>query len=104
MNTHRDTDKRKARPSVWPVYVAAVVLVPVGVFIGLVGVAPFMMTVFAGGVFGGGAEDLAILSAFGLIAAMGPLGLAAAVGLSGLRPWGWWCTAIFAGGWAMVSL
>jgi len=107
MNTLSDTDEGRTRPSVWPAYLAAVVLVPVGASIGSQGVGLALMS-FGGedtvGLLERGTEAIVGLSAYGLLAAMGLLGLVAAVGLAGLRPWGWWCTAVFAASWAMVCL
>ena len=81
MNTLGDTDEGRARPSVWPVYVAA----------GMVGVDGLLFLFF--GIWGGLAnqdndvEALAFGVLFGLT---GALGVAAAWGLFRLRPWAWW--------------
>ncbi len=78
MNTLGDTDERKARPSVWPVYVAAGVLL-VASLLGLF-LAPSVL--------------------FGRI--FGLFGVFAGIALVRLRPWGWWCGILFAGIWIPV--
>ena len=67
MNTLRDTDKRRARPSVWPVYVAAVVIAAASLFFWL------------------------LIGPPGLWAAL--FGCVTAWGLVELDPWGLWCAA-----------
>ena len=81
MNTLSDTDEGKARPSVWPVYVAA----------GIVGVIGLSFLYF-GICFGLANEDNGVEAlAFGVLFGLtGALGFAAAWGLFRLRPWAWW--------------
>ena len=92
MNTLRDTEEGRARPSVWPVYVAA----------GVVGLASLYISTWAAGSFmrypalvedivGGQLERL-----YQVIG--GPLGLLSAYGLARLRRWGWVC------GWLWVPI
>ena len=101
MNTLSDTGEGRARPSVWPVYVAKVVLVAVGTGLahpGLEGLASYQL--------GTGAN---VLGRAGLQAALAVLGFVAIVGLAALRAWGWWCAVIFTaglavlGGWVLLS-
>ncbi len=72
MNTHRDTDEGKARPSVWPVYVVAAIVGAVslqavaGLFSGLYFNSPVVL--------------------FGFVTIWG---------LVRLRRWGWWCGAVW---------
>ena len=76
MNTLRDTDEGRARPSVWPVYVAAGVLLISGAW-----------TVYSA---------IDILGALYLLPSVwGILGLLAAFGLLARRPWGWWSAAVW---------
>ena len=74
MNTLRDTDESRPKPSVWPVYVAAAALL--GVF-GLLRMMRIKLDFFLG--------------AYVL------LGVVAAVGLVRLRLWGWWCAVVWTG-------
>ena len=78
MNTLTDTDEGRARPSVWPVYVAAVVVLIVD-----------LQNLFFPGV---------MLTQ----AALGLIGVAAAIGMLLLREWGWWCGILFAGVWIVL--
>ena len=99
MNTLSDTDESRARPSVWPVYLAIVAItLACGVIV------PFVLV---GGEYGW--QKFPTLMAFGVASAL--LGLVAVGGLAMRRPWGWWCgvgwTSIFAAyvGWfAWVGL
>ena len=101
MNTLSDTDEGRAKPSVWPVYVAKVVLVAVGAGLvnsGLEGWTSYHL--------GTGAD---VLGRAGLQAALPVLGFVAIFGLAGLRAWGWWCAVVFTaglavlGGWVLLS-
>ncbi len=83
MNTLRDTDERKARPSVWPVYVAAAVM-------GLGGLACLSLLVWS-------TLDLGLWPLMSLDMALLGVGLGAvigAVGLARLRRWGWWYAVV----------
>ena len=75
MNTLSDTDEGRARPSVWPLYVAAAVLLISGAW-----------TVYS---------SIDILGMYMLVAVWGLIGLLAAFGLMALRPWGWWLAAVW---------
>ncbi len=76
MNTLRDTDKHRARPSVWPVYVVAAIVgsvslqVVAGLFSGLYSYSPVVLPVVL----------------FGFVTIWG---------LVRLRRWGWWCGAVW---------
>ncbi len=95
MNTPRDTDEGRARPSVWPVYVAAAVIVAVGVWVIYPLIGPYVF-------FRPRTEWVDLLrSPLGLVVAWVLLGFVAAVGLVGLRSWAWWCAVIFTAGWAL---
>ena len=90
MNTLRDTDKRRARPSVWPVYLAAAIIVAVGVWVIYPFIGPYVF-------FHPRTEWADLLrSPLGLVVAWVLLGFVAAVGLVGLRPWARWYAALFA--------
>jgi len=86
MNTLSDTDEDRARPSVWPVYVAMVAItLACGVIL------PFMPI---GGKYGW--QEFPTLIVFGAASVL--LGVVAIAGLATLRPWGWWCGA----GWMSI--
>ena len=69
MDTLRDTDEGRARPSVWPVYVAAVV-------VGVVSL-PYLLAL---------PPPIIPIGLFGFVTIWG---------LSWLRPWGWWCAVVW---------
>ena len=75
MNTLRDTDGGRARPSVWPVYVWAVVVLIVG-----------LQNLFF--------PDVTLAQL-----ALGLFGVVTAIGMLRLRRWGWWCGIVFTGVW-----
>jgi len=93
MNAPRDTDERKARPSVWPVYVAAGVIGLVSLFLPLVLILLVLQD--------DSAADL-VFTVFGVMGGpviMAPVAILASVGLVMLRPWGWLCGFL----WVTVS-
>ena len=97
MNTLRDTDEGKARPSVWPVYLAAAVIVVVGVWV----IYPWLENPdLLYHPRTGGAN---LLPRLGPLVAWVLLGFVAAVGLVGLRSWAWWCAVVFTAGWTLLS-
>jgi len=69
MNTLRDTDESKARPSVWPVYVAAGVIT-LGSVLYVISVITWPLVLF---------------------------GSVTILGIVRLRPWGWWCGVVWTG-------
>ncbi len=98
MNTLGDTDEGRARPSVWPVYLVAAVAGLVGLGLLFRGLALLVWTV---GLISGGhyAAMLRLGSPWELPffhLGVGVWGIIWALGLVRLRPWGWWCTAVFA--------
>ncbi len=114
MNTLRDTDEGKARPSVWPVYVMCVL---VGLYslsaVGYPLVASSVVRLMS-------PPDVYqtldphmqrwvdwhrwLLPYVALLVVWGVFGIVAAVGAARFRPWAWWCVAlwivVFAGWWA----
>ena len=90
MNMLTDTNERKASPSVWPVYVAVVVLLAMGTFLilafteGLVNVRHWEPDSLLWGV-------------------LGLAGLIAACGLVGLRQWAWWCAVVVTAVWTILG-
>ena len=96
MNTPTDTGEGRARPSVWPVYVAAAII----------GGASLVAPVFLGLLLlqVDSAADL-VFSVFGVIGglvAMAPVAILASVGLIMLRPWGWVCGLLWGAGFAGI--
>ncbi len=89
MNTLRDTDEGKPKPSVWPVYLAAAIVGTVS--LGLLALALLV---------GGSSFPPPRLAALGY----GLLGVIAAVGLVRLRLWGWWCAVVFMSIFAVLSV
>jgi len=88
MNTLSDTDEGRARPSVWPVYVAAAVIVAVSLELVLrtpLGPRP------QGGLTEAGKLCFLVACTIGVLIAWG---------LVRLYPWGWWCAAV----WTIVFL
>ena len=91
MNTLSDTDEEKARPSVWPVYVAAAVLGGAGLLTVAAGVTILFVS----------PEDWG----WGLIAVpVGAFHILVAFGLLRLRPWAWWCGILWLCGGGLSSL
>ena len=83
MNAPIDTDERRARPSVWPVYVAAGA-------IGVAGLSYALIGIWGELAYGGnGGAGVGVF--FGLV---GALGVAVAWGLFRLRPGAWWCALV----------
>ena len=95
MNTLSDTDEGRARPSVWPVYVAAVVILVVGLGL-LYPVVDYLsfMVVSEGSL---GNFETSYLMPVLLYSSIGLFGCVTALGLVLLRSWGWWCAAVWAG-------
>jgi len=110
MNTLSGTDEGRARPSVWPVYVIAAVVLIVNwgflimsivlAWLGVSGVeklglaiAPPFSTLF-------GPRGLFVYEFFWFIVAaaaeFGLIGVLAGVGLTLGRRWGWWCGVLWA--------
>ena len=92
MNTLSDTDERKARLSVWPVYVAAVAVA--------CACGQFLFIFAYSGEYGWERYPTEMVFYVTWII----LGVMAIAGLAMLRPWGWWCAAVFAAGWAVFWL
>ena len=93
MNTLSDTDEGKARPSVWPVYVAAVV-------IGLTSLHLCCMLVTQAYVDSSlvlsiGAKVLFMLAVYWPLTIYMLLGILASWGILRFRPWGWWCGVLW---------
>ncbi len=81
MNTLRDTDEGRARPSVWPVYVAAAVILAFSLVLFVLFVLEVVLHSF---------HILQIIQpAYGLF------GIVTAAGIIPLRPWGWWCALVW---------
>ena len=81
MNTLRDTDEGRARPSVWPVYLTAAVI------------AGFSLVLFVLFVLE------VIMHSFQILQMIQPIyglfGIVTALGIVLLRPWGWWCGVVW---------
>ncbi len=101
MTTLSDTDEGRARPSVWPVYVAAGVVLIAGVWI-LVASGIVLLALITVGLeqprpvpawFGG----LYVLAS----TAYGLFGVITAIGMIRLRPWAWWCALAWL--WVFIS-
>jgi len=99
MNTLRDTDEGRARPSVWPVNLAAAgpgLIGLVFLILGIVNLAQTVQLIFEGHY----AAMLRLGSPWGLpffYLGVGLWGIIWALGLVRLRPWGWWYAAISTG-------
>ena len=89
MNTLSDTDEGRARLSVWPVYVAAVIVGLVSLYVSIWTAGDLMYNLKE--IVGGQFESL--FQAIG-----GPFGLLVAYGIARLRRWGWVC------GWLWVPI
>ncbi len=98
MNTLSDTDERPAKPSVWPVYVAIVVVLIAGLAsIALGWVSHRLLSIAEES---GESWPGAFLRNIWLAqATLGLLGVVAAIGMLRLRRWGWWCGIVFTGVW-----
>ncbi len=83
MNTPRDTDERRARPSVWPVYVVAALLGSLGLFSVAIGA---VLLFFSPGHWRWG---------LGYFVPVGVFDIVVAYGLLRLRRWGWWCGIVW---------
>ncbi len=92
MNTLTDTDEGKARPSVWPVYLAIGAVVAISLLFGLTG----LVHVVSSGKYGWWVSP----AWAGFYAVYGLLGAVGAVGLTMLRPWGYWCAVA----WAVIGI
>ncbi len=102
MNTLGGTDEGRARPSVWPVYVVAVVILVVGLWLLFQFVDHLSFLVSEGIPLDLKSDLLPLL----LCVSIGLFGWVTAWGLVWLRSWGWWCAAVWAGIFAvgLVSL
>ncbi len=80
MNTLGGTDEGRARPSVWPVYVAA----------GVIGLLSVQLWYSAFGLLVLAYTPYAICPALS-----GFFGFLTSWGLVRLRPWGWWCAVVW---------
>jgi len=76
MNTLRETDEGRARPSVWPVYVTAAII----------GVISLMFL---------GPVAISATGVFRLYAVYGLFGIVTVVGVVRLRWWGWWSALVW---------
>ena len=76
MNTLRDAHDRRAKPSVWPVYVTAVII----------GVLSLMFL---------GPVSLSSTGPFRLYAVYGLFGIVTVVGVVRFRSWGWWSALVW---------
>ena len=85
MNTLSDTDKPKARPSVWPVYAIAAPIGLMGLLLGLMVFSPVQGT------------PIESLMAAAMLGAPGLFAIATAYGLLMLRPWGRWFAVVWTG-------
>ena len=96
MNTLRDTDEGTATPSVWPVYLAAAIIVGVGALLFCPVVELILYyTLFDSFVHCGETIPGAVYGLFGFVTAWG---------VARLRPWAWWCAVAWTITFAMVSL
>ena len=98
MNTLGDTNEAKARPSVWPVYVAAVVVLIVGLA-SFAMVSTFHSLMSIAKETGESVPDAFFQDVMLAQATLGLLGVVAAIGMLRLRRWGWWCGIVFTGVW-----
>ena len=92
MNTLSDTDNSRARPSIWPVYLAAAVVLLISVSLSSNGAR---RCIFAG-------EGL-LHPLFVFQFSYGLFGGLAGIGMALLRPWGWWGVVVFAGIWTIYG-
>jgi len=95
MNTLSDTDEGRARPSVWPVYLAAVVVVIVGLML-----LPQCLVLTE---MEQSEREALLYIPFLAGTAFGLFGVVTGVGMILLRPWAWWCGILFAGGGAVSA-
>ena len=99
LNTLRDTNEPKARPSVWPVYVVAVVVLIVGGMPLLI----FGQTLLSAE----GIRELSAEAAFFAVVlaavAYGLFGVITAIGMMRLRPWAWSCGRGFFAPWIVFG-
>ena len=102
MNTLGDTDEGRARPSVWPVYLVAAVIVAVGVWLIYLWLRPSDLPPYDPRLYSR-SERWAHLLVEVEFWAWVLLGFVAAVGLVGLRLWAWWCAVVFTAGWALLG-
>lgn len=99
MNTLRDTDEPRATPSVWPVYVVAVVVLIVG-GVPLLAGSQLLLTVEGIGELSAGAGFFAVVLA---AVAYGLFGVITAIGMMRLRPWAWSCGRGFFAPWIVFG-
>ena len=102
MNVLRDTDESRAKPSVWPVYVAAIAVLIVGLVFLTVAVAVYVLKVTTPE-YRWGIEGFGPWSWLYAAAAYGLFGVVTAIGMLRLRPWGWWCGAVFVARWIVYE-
>ena len=93
MNTLRDTAEGRARPSVWPVYLAAAVIGAVSIPV------LFLLVECLRTAAEEGEGVLVYWRPFLWITSIGLFGFVTAWGLVRLRLWGWWCTVV----WTSIS-
>ena len=105
MNTLSDTDEGRARPSVWPVYVAAAIIGLLS--LGNLRFAVLLLSSVTTPLFREAAPHVSpeVLSALEfhfavkayapLFAVYGIFGVLTAVGMVRLRPWSWWCGCVW---------
>ena len=99
MNTLSDTEEGRARPSVWPVYLAAVTITVAG----LMYLLPQLVILTLIPTVVEQSEYRAWIYIMFLAATgFGLFGVVTGIGMLRLRPWGWLCGVVFAGVWAAL--
>ncbi len=98
MNTPKDTDEGRARPSVWPVYVAAIAVLIVGLVFLAVALDVYVLKATTPE-YRWGIEGFGPWSWLYAAAAYGLFGVVTAIGMLRLRRWAWWCAAVFVARW-----
>lgn len=84
MNTPGDAHEVTARPSLWPVYLAAAIVLVISLRL-LTDIAKILI----GGYYSGPPHVVAAYAAYAL------LGVLATWGLVWRRPWGWWSAVVW---------
>ncbi len=103
MNTLRDTDEGRARPSVWPVYLVAAIIGLHGLsFLGSVVLFPLIAYIAKEAAPQASPEVLralkfhiAITAYVPFFAVYGVFSVLTTVGALRLRPWSWWCGVVW---------